>query len=1136
MLRVHLLESFVVTVDGVPVPDSAWRGERSRTLLQFLATRPQGRTTRDELIEALWSHLPPEQAKGSLHVTINRLRRALASVAPGDAAEQWVVATPTGYQLAPSSWVDVIALQQLVEAVRGDQTQERAALLEQMEAFNWAHLPEFQVDQPYSDWAIAVRERVRRDYVSLQIQRVDLLRSFGQSRQALDALLGLLESEPVLESVAREAMQLAYSMGNQVLALSLFDRCRRALAEELGVSPLPETLALHARIMAQQTATAALAPSSPPPQSAGAPLLPEQVTHLCVQIQSFAGLQRYAAHLMEAALDRFMQTVAETVSDHGGALVPDQSTGETTFAQFRGPGAAVSAAIAVATKINELTPERGLPLQVRQALHTSEDEPNGIPGVDQTRDRCLMLASVAHGGQILLSGLVADLLRDAPPGVELRDLGAHRLADLGPAEHLYQLCNPSLPAEFPPVLSLDTRPGNLPSQLSSFVGRRRERMRARQLLRSTRLLTLTGFGGVGKTRLALQVGALVALDSFADGVWFVELAPLSEPSLVAVAVLQALGLHDQDQAPPITRLSTYLQTKRMLLVLDNCEHLIEACADLAKRLLQSCPQLTILATSREPLGIQGEVVLPLAGLPSEDDASLLFLQRMQALQPSIPLTEISATQVARICRRLDGIPLAIELAAARTRALTVEQIAERLDDRFQLLTAGDRTAGARHQTLLATIEWSHDLLTEPERILLRRLAIFAGGCRLAMVEEICSGEGIERSAVIGLLSQLVDRSLLVADRQGTEVRYTMLETIRHYAAERLRLAGESEALADRHLAHFANWVVENAPNSFSAAQRDWFDQLRAEMDNLRAALTWSLSSASIGDGLVMVTFLNWFWEARGHVREGREFANRLIARPEAPSAGPLWARAILCSAALAFAQADWAEAIRLGAQALTLLRQDDDPIYLVAGLMFLGWSNLCAGDLTQAERYLDEAVERAGVPALAFVAYQALGLLYLQRGEYDRAQATLEQALEGTQMIANPRGEAMTLVHLASLSAEMGRLDEAHALLIDVVGRLEQLGDVTGISVPLGSLARVSQRMGRLKQAARLFGIVEGLKIRTGTGWVGIDLSTYQGSLAQTRSTLGEAFASAYDSGFNMDRAKIFAYVESLGKHPVSVE
>lgn len=1141
-LRIQLLDRFIVTVDGVPVPESAWRGERSRTLLQFLATRPQGRTTRDELMEALWSHLPAEQARGSLHVTVNRLRRALSSVAPGGAGEQLVVATPTGYQLSADTWVDVVALHELVEEVRALPTDDRAAALRKGDDFSWAHAPELQVDQPYTDWVTAVRERVRRDHVSLQMLRADLFNSSGRSEQALQTLLRVLDSEPVMESAARQAMLIAYNLGNQVLALSIFDRCRHALLDELGVTPLPETLALHARILAQQqTAATSEAPVARTTWIPGPVLSSDRMTYLCAHIQRFDRLHGQPADLVEEALGRYMTMVVQTVNSHDGALSQNTGTDGTMIAQFSHPGAAVAAALALGQKLHAAR-QGGLMITAGLALHTGDVVMDDGPGADSVWDRCANLAAIAHGGQVLLSAALAGAVREMlPPGTGIRDLGAHRLADLAAAEHVHQLEHPSLPADFPALASLDTRPGNLPVQLSSFVGRRRELDKVRRLLRSSRLLTLTGAGGAGKTRLALQASAAAALEAFDDGVWFVDLAPLSVPSLVGVAVEATLGLHDQDQRPPHARLSAYLKSRQALLVLDNCEHLIGACAELVRTLLQSCPQLSILATSRESLGIQGEVVVALSGLPVPEadaladlhtlchfDAIRLFLQRVRAVNPSLTLADLSPVHVARICRRLDGLPLALELAAARTRALSVQQIADRLDDRFRLLTVGSRTADARQQTLLATIDWSHGLLTEPERILLRRLSVFAGGCTLEMAEEVCAGDGVERGDVLDLLSQLVDRSLLVADRQGAEVRYGLLETIRHYAADKLSLSGEAVALADRHLTYFSRMVLNGAPNSLSKEQKAWFDRLESEMDNIRVALTWSLTSASLSDGLIIVTYLSWFWDARGHVREGREATAMLLARPDGPSAGPLWARAILSASSLAFSQLDCAEAIRLGTKALPLLREMDDPLYVAACLMQLGWATLRAGDLTQAQRYFDEAVEITPLPALAFAAHQGLGHLYCNLREYDRAEAVLDEAMTSVRMLGNPRGIAMTYAHQGALALERGRYYQALALLTDAVDQLEQLGDVCGISIPLGSLARVLHRMGRLDQAARLFGAIEGLRERTGTGTVGSDPSAYQASLAATRSAMGEAFTAIYTAGSEMGRSDLISYVRSL--------
>lgn len=941
-LSIHLLGRFRVTIDGEEVPAAAWRGERSRSLLQYLATLPSGRATREELMDALWGHLPNDQARGSLHVTINRLRRALSSVAEDRAGEQYVVATATGYQLAPGSWVDVTALHQLLELVRALPLPERAPLLEQS-AFHWTALPELSVDQPFSDWAVAVRERLRTDYVSLQILRADLLQTQGASQAALDLLVSLLESEPVLESVTRQAMLIAHNLGNQVLALSLFDRCRRALAEELGVTPMPETLALHTRI-------------------------------------------------------------------------------------------------------------------------------------------------------------------------------------LGPAE---------LPAA---AVQEELQPGNLPVPVSSFVGRTRELANLGEELRRARLITITGVGGAGKTRLALQAAAA---QSFLDGVWFVELAPVSTGAHVGVAVLEALGLKDQDQASPLDRLCAFLRNKQLLIVLDNCEHLTLACAELVRGLLRACPQVKVLATSREPLGVGGEHLFPIAGLrlpePDADrqaldacESSHLFLERVRAVNPERPAADVSPAHIARICRRLDGLPLALELAAGRVRALTIEQIADRLDDRFHLLTSSSQTTESRHQSLLATIDWSYSQLSEPEQILLRRLSVFAGGATLPMVEAVCVGDGVEPSAVLDLLSHLVDRSLLLSNRHGAEIRYTMLESIRAYATERLRQADEAVLLADRHLAYFAQMVVEGAPASLGAGQGAWFDQLRAELDNIRAALTWSLTAASASEGLIMVTYLFWFWDARGHVREGREITAKLLARPDAPATGPLWPRALVSAASLAFSQLDCEATLRFGHQALTLIRHSDDSLYVVPCLFVLGWGYLRSGDSAEAERYFNEAIEVAGFPALAYSAHQGLGILYADRGEFDRAEAALAEALAGAQMMGNPRGIATTLAHQGALALARAQYDQALELLVKAVVQLTEQGDLCGVSIPLGPLARTLQQIGRLPQAAQLFGALEGLKERTGTAMVGSALAAYQEGLAATRGALAEGFEPAYLSGKRMDQGALLSFVGSL--------
>jgi predicted ATPase len=405
------------------------------------------------------------------------------------------------------------------------------------------------------------------------------------------------------------------------------------------------------------------------------------------------------------------------------------------------------------------------------------------------------------------------------------------------------------PAEAEPALRTSERaPHNLPSELSSFVGREKELSEVKRLLADTRLLTLTGSGGCGKTRLALAA-ATDLLEEFEEGVWMVELAPLADPALVPQAVASTLGVREQPGRSPTETLSDYLSSKQVLLVLDNCEHLIEACAVLAEALLHSCPELRILATSREALGITGEVawLVPSLSLPDlrhlpeieslpRYESARLFVERTTAVKPTFALTERNATAVAQVCYRLDGIPLAIELAAARAKVLSVEQISERLDDCFRLLAAGSRTAMPRHRTLHATMDWSHDLLPDEEQTLFRRLSVFAGGFTLEAAESVCAGKDLQRDEVLELLSHLVDKSLVAVWEKDGETRYRLLETVRQYGREKLSESGEEGHLWERHAGYYLALAAKAEPELKGAGQVEWLQRFEWEHDNLRAAI------------------------------------------------------------------------------------------------------------------------------------------------------------------------------------------------------------------------------------------------------------------------------------------------------------
>jgi predicted ATPase/class 3 adenylate cyclase len=586
------------------------------------------------------------------------------------------------------------------------------------------------------------------------------------------------------------------------------------------------------------------------------------ITFLFTDIEGSTSLWQQHRDAMPAALARHHAILQNAIESHHGYVF--QIIGDAFCAAFFTPSDALAATIEAQRALLAETWGTTGSLRVRMGLHTGvaemhlDDVKAGQYASGLTLSRAQRIMSAGYGGQILVSSTTYELLRGLlPDGVTLRDLSEHRLKGLLNPEHLWQVVAPDLPHEFPPLQSLNAIPNDLPIQLTSFIGREKEIGEAKRLLTTTRLLTLTGSGGTGKTRLSLQVAADV-LDAYKDGAWFIELAPLSDPALVPSTVASVLGVREEPGRPVIETLLDYVRAKRLLLILDNCEHLIEACARLAEAVLHASREVRILASSREALGIGGEVTLrvPSLSLPPVDaathaaftqsEAAQLFLDRAANALPGLVLTDANAPAVAQICRRLDGVALAIELAASRVKLLKVEQIAARLDDAFRLLTGGSRTALPRQQTLRATIDWSYNLLSDTEHTLLRRLAAFAGGWTLEAAEAVCAQVGQDAILpydVLDLLAQLVNKSLVMAERgQSEESRYFLLETIRQYAREKLLEADEAVATRGRHLDYFMQLVEEAEPELTEANQVIWLKRLDADFDNLRSALEWSLEN------------------------------------------------------------------------------------------------------------------------------------------------------------------------------------------------------------------------------------------------------------------------------------------------------
>ncbi len=523
------------------------------------------------------------------------------------------------------------------------------------------------------------------------------------------------------------------------------------------------------------------------------------VTLLLADVEGSTRLWETQPDDMAAAVARLDQTVTTAVARHEGVRPVEQGEGDSFVIAFGRASDAVGCAL-------DLQRAPLAPIRLRIGIHTGEvrlrDEGNYV---GPTINRTARLRDLAHGGQTVLSGTTDDLVAESlPADTWLTDLGTHPLRDLARPQRVVQLCHPGLRNEFPPLRAQSSdATNNLPVQLTSFVGRQAEIDSLRARLAGSRLVTLTGAGGVGKTRLAVQVAAALA-DQFSGGVWYVDLAPITAAEVVPVTVARALGLPDQPGRSTMDTLQRFTRDRQLLIVLDNCEHLLDACATVLAALLVSAPRMTVLATSREPVNITGEVTWQVPSLSLADDAVELFAERARLARPDFAITADNGAAVTEICRRLDGMPLAIELAAARVRALSLTEIVDSLHDRFRLLTGGSRTAVRRQQTLRASVDWSHALLTETERILFRRLSVFNGGFDLHAAQSVCGEVDIERYQVLDQLTLLVDKSLVVADEGSGRTRYRLLETVRQYALEKLGESGEADIVRSRHCEHYAS--------------------------------------------------------------------------------------------------------------------------------------------------------------------------------------------------------------------------------------------------------------------------------------------------------------------------------------------
>jgi predicted ATPase/class 3 adenylate cyclase/DNA-binding CsgD family transcriptional regulator len=679
------------------------------------------------------------------------------------------------------------------------------------------------------------------------------------------------------------------------------------------------------------------------------------VTLLLADVEGSTRLWETEPDEMTAAVARFNQVVGDVIAAHDGVRPVEQGEGDSFVAAFARASDAVAAAL-------ELQRAPLAPIRLRIGVHTGEiqlrDEGNYA---GPTINRTARLRDLAHGGQTVLSGateaMVIDRLTD---GVWLTDLGTHPLRDLPRPERVVQLCHPDLVNDFPPLRSSTAVVSrHLPVQLTSFVGRDAELTQVRQLLAENRVVTVTGAGGAGKTRLAVQVAAKMA-GEFKDGIRYVDLAPITDPGLVPIAVARALGLPDHPGRSTMDTVTRFVADRQMLMVLDNCEHLLDASAAMVIALLGAAAGLTLLTTSREPIGVAGEVSWRVPSLSLSDEAIELFADRARHARPDFVVGDDNVTAVADICRRLDGVPLAIELAAARVRVLSVTDILDTLHDRFRLLTGGARTAVRRQQTLRASVDWSHALLTEPERVLFRRLAAFMGGFDLDAAQSICGGADVERYQVLDQLALLVDKSLVATTENASgRTRYRLLETVRQYALENLSESGEADAVRTRHRDHYtAMAALLDAPAGRDYEQR--LEQAETEIDNLRAPFAWSRENSNVELALMLASSLQPLWQARGRLLEGLTWFDTALADNNAqhPDVAPaVRARALADSAVLGL-WAGAADSQDQAQQALAIAREVDDPTLLARALTACGYI-ASYFDTEAARAYLAEAIRLA---------------------------------------------------------------------------------------------------------------------------------------------------------------------------------
>ena len=999
-------------------------------------------------------------------------------------------------------------------------------------------------------------------------ERSAALLELGRPEDVIGELEAEIAVEPFRERLRALLMLALARAGRPVESLRAYDGFRRFLADEVGVVPSPGLQELNDDIVRQHPDVSW---AGSPTNAAPTPDLPSgTVTFLFTDVEGSTRLWAEHPDGMRAALARHDDIVRSAIESHGGHVV--KTTGDGFHAAFSTAHDAVDAAVDAQRLLGAEPWDATGPLRVRMGVHTGEVQHRDRDYYGTAVNRAARLMAVAHGGQLLVSDATERLFGDATgQSFEFVDLGEHRLRDLAQASRVFQVVAPELDSEFPPLRSLEAFPGNLPLQLTSFVGREDQLVVLAKMLGASRLVTLTGMGGVGKTRLALQIAAEV-IGQFPDGAWWCEFAPVTDPAMVWETLATSLRVQPSPGRAIDESVLDYLAAKRLLLVLDNCEHLLDAVARLVDAIEHRCPKVSVLATSREGLAVAGEqlVAVPPLGVPAEDadgddlrqaEAVCLFWDRASAARSDFALTDRNVGAVGVLCRRLDGIPLAIELAAARVRSLSPDDLVSRLDQRFKLLTHGSRGALERHQTLRSTIDWSYDLLTPTERHALDRLSVFAGGCDLGAAEAVLPDDELDAADVVDVLGQLVDKSLVVVDDVDGGLRYRLLETIRQYARERLDASSDPVALRRRHADHYVALAEAAGPHLRGREHVEWTSVIMRDIDNFRAALDWAVEAPSKEHALRLVAPLavqgrigdlamEWAataiaipggdghplvpvvatWAAWGATLAGDLVrAEDLVATAEQAQAAlgtrlPSVARA---QAILAFFHGAFDEARRHAAEWVELARASGDAYELAHALTMLASAiQITEPTLDAAIATIDEAVRVARAAGVDSALPFALPLLatWLPYEESERALALLDEATEVSTRIGDRWGAANTTHQKGHIAGRRGEWRTALRAIVDAADQNLQLGALANVG--LCHLAGVAfWELGLFEPAAVLIGKSDAMSEAQIPDWV---LEMKEATDAALRETLGEQHvATLAEQGAALGVADAVAYLHA---------